>query len=264
MSWWGKVAGGAFGFMFGGPLGALLGAAFGHQFDMGLKRRSEDGNLTERTQLAFFTATFAVMGYVAKADGRVSEAEIGQARRIMAQMRLDDDQTRAAIKLFNAGKATDFDLGATLDQFRAECHRRINLVRFFLEIQVMTAMADGALHERERVALLDIAERLGFPRALFENLLHVASGFDPSSAAAGGRAAKDVIREAYAVLGVSAGDDDATVKRAYRRLMNQHHPDKLVSRGLPEEMIEIANKKSQEIRKAYETIRESRKHERAA
>ena len=117
MSWWGKVAGGAFGFMLGGPLGALLGTVFGHQFDKGLrKNQAADADLTERTQLAFFTATFAVMGYVAKADGRVSEAEIGQARRIMAQMKLDEAQRQAAIQLFNAGKARDFDIATTLEQ----------------------------------------------------------------------------------------------------------------------------------------------------
>lgn len=259
MSWWGKVAGGAFGFMFGGPLGALLGAVFGHQFDKGLKKsRLSDENLTERTQLAFFTTTFAVMGYVAKADGRVSEAEIGQARQIMAQMQLDEEQRKAAIKLFNAGKGADFDLSGTLAQFRKECHGRLNLVRFFLEIQIMTALADGSIHDREREALVDIAGRLGIPRVVFENLLHVAAGFDPGAGSKRGRPGKAVLDEAYALLGVSPSDDDATVKRAYRRLMNQHHPDKLVARGMPEEMVELANHKSGEIRQAYDLVRESR------
>jgi DnaJ like chaperone protein len=260
MAWWGKLAGGAFGFMFGGPLGALLGAAFGHQFDKGLKRRSADGDLTERTQAAFFTATFAVMGYVAKADGRVSEAEIGQARQIMGQMQLDEAQRDAAIKLFNAGKSADFDLHATMDQFRAECHRSINLIRFFLEIQIMTALADGTLHERERSVLLEIAQRLGIPPSYFEQLLHIASGFDPSAASSPHGPSRDqLLKEAYALLDVASDSDDATVKRAYRRLMNQHHPDKLVARGMPEEMVQIANRKSQEIRKAYDLIREARK-----
>jgi DnaJ like chaperone protein len=265
VSWWGKVAGSAFGFMLGGPLGALLGAGLGHQFDKGLKLRLGDDDLTERTQAAFFTATFAVMGYVSKSDGRVSEAEIAKAREVMDQMRLDDDQRQAAIRLFNAGKAADFDLAATMEQFRIECHRRMNLVRFFLEIQIMTAMADGRLHDRERSMLLDIAGHLGLSRAYFENILNLASGFDPRSAGAGGgRSSRDVLKDAYALLGVTPADSDVEIKRAYRRLMNQHHPDKLVARGMPEEMVTLANKKSQDIRRAYEHVRDSRKHSKAA
>ncbi len=268
MSWWGKLAGGAFGFLLGGPLGAMLGAALGHQFDKGLKgikRLEADGDLTERTQAAFFTASFAVMGYVAKADGRVSEAEIARARHVMDQMQLDGAQREAAIKLFNAGKAPEFDLAGAIEQFRVECHRRINLVRFFLEIQIMTALADGELHAGERAALLDIASRLGISRRYFENLLNIAAGFDPSGAAGAGSQPKGPkLDEAYKLLGVSrdAGDDE--IKRAYRRLMNQHHPDKLVARGMPEEMVALANKKSQEIRQAYDLVRASRKQDKAA
>ncbi|GJL82240.1 MAG: co-chaperone protein DjlA [marine bacterium B5-7] len=261
MAWWGKLAGGAFGFMFGGPLGALLGAVFGHQFDKGVKMIGGREDMTERTQAAFFTATFAVMGHIAKADGRVSEAEISQARSIMGQMRLSEAQREIAIKLFNAGKADDFDLEATLDQFKAECHRRTNLIRFFLEIQIMTAMADGILHDEERNTLLNIATRLGIPRGYFEQLLHLAQGFDPSAghAGAGARSPKALLNDAYELLDITPTANDAEIKRAYRRLMNQHHPDKLVSRGMPEEMIEIANRKSQEIRKAYDIIRDHRK-----
>ncbi len=256
MAWWGKLAGGAFGFMAGGPLGAMLGAVLGHQFDKGVRGRGagDPGALNERTQAAFFTATFAVMGHVAKSDGRVTEHEIGQARRIMAEMRLDEAQREAAIKLFYAGKADDFELGPVLDQFRAECHRRINLVRFFLEIQIMTALADGVLHQRERELLLDIAAHLGISRDYFDNLLHLAGGLGGEGSARPG----DRLREAYALLGVEADADDQAVKRAYRRLMNQHHPDKLVSRGMPEEMVTLANRKSQEIREAYDLVRQSR------
>ncbi len=267
MNWWGKLAGGAFGFLLGGPLGALLGAALGHQFDKGLrgvKQLEDDGDLTERTQAAFFTASFAVMGYVAKADGRVSESEIARARQVMSQMQLDEDQQQAAIKLFNAGKAADFDLGGAIEQFRAECHRRINLVRFFLEIQIMTAMADGELHAGERAALLDIASRLGISRRYFEKLLNIAAGFDGGGTPGKAPASRQQLDDAYKLLGVSRSADDAEVKRAYRRLMNQHHPDKLVARGMPEEMVEIANRKSREIREAYDRVRESRKRDEAA
>ena len=258
MAWWGKLAGGAFGFMMGGPLGVLLGVVFGHQFDKGIKRQQQSGTVTEQTQLAFFTAAFAVMGRVAKSDGRVSESEIGHARRIMEQMSLNDEQKEAAIKLFYEGKNDGFDLDGVLAQFRHECHRSTNLMRFFLEIQIMTAMADGVLHENERELLISIAEKLGFSRTLFDHLLHVAQGFS-SGAPGSAPPAKEQIDEAYDLLGVKPKDSDAEVKKAYRRLMNQHHPDKLVARGMPEEMIKLATTKSQEIRQAYELVKQVRK-----
>ena len=93
MAWWGKLLGGALGFMMGGPLGALLGGTIGHQFDSGMAGASQmDIGDNERTQAAFFTATCSVMGYIAKADGRVSEHEIQAARSLMQQMRLNDAQ----------------------------------------------------------------------------------------------------------------------------------------------------------------------------
>src|SRR5690554_6549827 len=106
MSWWGKVIGGAFGFALGGPLGAALGAALGHNFDRGMGQQARIGSShdQERIQSAFFTATFSMMGYIAKADGRVSETEIAMARDIMGQMRLTPEQRKVAIRLFEEGK----------------------------------------------------------------------------------------------------------------------------------------------------------------
>lgn len=257
MAWWGKIIGGAFGYMLGGPLGAMLGAALGHNFDKGLNLTDHPGGAgsgqQERVQAAFFTATFSVMGYVAKADGQVSKAEIANAEAIMSRMLLNADQRKAAIRLFNEGKQDGFDLAAVLEQFRIECHRRINLLQMFLEIQISTAMADGQLHRAEKQALYRIGEALGFARQQIDHLFHLAGGAPSASTQ------KSRLAEAYEILGVDRNTSDAEVKKAYRRLMSQHHPDKLVSKGLPEEMIRLANEKTQQIRDAYERITESRK-----
>lgn len=268
MAWWGKVIGGALGFMLGGPLGALLGAALGHNFDRGLGMVLRGGGAaagdTERVQAAFFTATFSVMGHVAKADGRVSETEIALARQVMAQMRLSAEQKAAAIRLFNEGKQADFPLEGVLEQFRRETHRRRHLIQMFLEIQIYTAFADGVLQDIERSTLLHICNRLGYSRLQFEQLVAMVQAQQQFAGAAGGPgrggpAPKGAsLEDAYAVLGVQRQASDAEVKKAYRRLMNQHHPDKLVAKGLPEEMMEMAKQKTQEIRAAYDRIREAR------
>ncbi|MGD8312972.1 MAG: co-chaperone DjlA [Gammaproteobacteria bacterium] len=255
MSWWGTLLGGALGYMFGGPLGALLGAALGRNFDRGLKTsaRHEGPGIggQERVQLAFFTATFSVMGHIAKADGRVSPDEISAAETIMAQMQLDPQQRQAAIRLFNEGKQDGFRLSEVLRQFRQECHRRRNLLQMFLEIQIATVMADGHAHPVERRLIFRIGEELGFERAAIEHLFSFVG-------ASHSAAEPQPLSKAYGILGVGREASDAEVKKAYRRLMNQHHPDKLIARGLPEEMVKLATEKTQEIKAAYEQVKRSR------
>ncbi|MFV1997124.1 MAG: co-chaperone DjlA [Acidiferrobacterales bacterium] len=260
MGWWGKIVGGALGFAIGGPLGALLGAAMGHNIDVSMGRGRETLHTgdQERVQTAFFTATFSIMGHVAKADGHVTRDEIAMAQQVMAQMQLSDAQRTAAIGLFQEGKAANFPLEDVLDQFRQECHRRVNLVRMFLEIQISTALADGKFDYTEERMLFRIADRLGFPRVFFERLIASVRAQQHFAGGQGGVRGHGSLPDAYAVLGVNKKATDTEIKKAYRRQMSQHHPDKLVSKGLPEEMMKIATQKAQEIRAAYEQIKESR------
>jgi len=267
MAWWGKVVGGALGFVLGGPLGALLGGVLGHNLDRGLDSLSGTEELDpgerERVQTAFFAATFSVMGHVAKADGRVSEREIALAEAVMTQMELSPDMRAAAIGLFHEGKSDAFDLDAVLEQFRRECHRRLTLMQMFLEIQIQAAYADGPPNASEDRLLLSICGKLGIPEFLYRRLEQLVR-FQQEFAGAqsrGGRQASPTgptLEQAYQVLGLTSKASDAEVKRAYRRLVSQHHPDKLVSKGLPEEMMKLAAQKTHEIRQAYELIMKQR------
>lgn len=262
MSWWGKLLGGTFGFMLGGPLGALLGASIGHSFDTGLEQTAKSGfgaGSRERVQTAFFTATFSVMGHIAKADGHVSQDEIGLARTVMGQMQLRSDQQRAAMELFNQGKQAGFPLDEVIDQFRHECHRRHTLMQMFLEIQLHAAYADGVVHPAEKQILQKITARLGFTVSEFEHLeamVRAQHVFDGTVSR--GKSSSTLLKEAYAVLGVNENSGHPEIKKTYRRLMNQHHPDKLVAKGLPEEMMKLATDKTHEIKNAYETIKQAK------
>ncbi len=259
MGWAGKILGGAFGFMLGGPLGALIGATFGHNFDKGMRGVTSEGwgmGNQQRVQTAFFSATFSVMGHVAKADGRVTSDEIRMARAVMDQLQLDATLRKAAEKLFNEGKKPEFPLDDLLQQFRREASRRTTLIQMFMEIQIQAAYADGVLHPAEKKILLHISSVLGIPRGLYEQLESMVR------AGLGGRAdtrGRPTLESAYETLGLKSSASDAEIKRAYRRLMSQHHPDKLVAKGLPEEMMKMASEKTHQIRMAYEAIQESRK-----
>jgi DnaJ like chaperone protein len=259
MAWWGKALGGAFGFMIGGPLGALMGIAFGHSFDRGLGSlgQGEWGEDQERIQAAFFTATFSVMGYIAKADGRVSPEEIRLAHAVMDRLGLDAEMRDSAKRLFNEGKSNDFPIDEVMDQFRREVHRRTTLIQMFLEIQLQAAYADGVMHPAEKEALVGICQHLGVPVSQLERLEEMLragfgqGGYDAATA-------KTSLQDAYRMLGVDDSVSDSELKKTYRRLMSQHHPDKLVSKGLPEQMIRDATEKTQQIKAAYELVKQSR------
>ncbi|MGR9115318.1 MAG: co-chaperone DjlA [Gammaproteobacteria bacterium] len=269
MSWLGKFLGGAFGFLLGGPLGAILGASVGHHFDLGLGNLDRNVRLNagdqHRVQMAFFTATFSVMGHIAKSDGRVSPAEINLAKQVMDNMKLSGDMRETAINLFQRGKSPDFPLHDVLTQFRTECYRRTNLIRMFLEIQLQAALADGDLNSAEDKLLLNICRHLGIARFEYERLkLQLLAQqrfyrYSSDNQYKPARPAQHRLADAYAILGLSATASDSEIKKAYRRLISQHHPDKLVAKGLPEEMMTLAKEKTQQVRKAYETITEARK-----
>lgn len=269
MSWVGKFLGGTFGFLMGGPLGAILGASIGHQFDSGLdgitdaERMNFNPGDQQRVQTAFFTATFSVMGHIAKADGQVSKSEIELAKRVMDEMMLAKEMRQTAINLFEQGKAEDFPLDDVLHQFRKECHRRRSLIQMFLEIQIQAALADGILDNQEETLLLHICGQIGVSRFDFQRIkiqLQAQSRFHQQGRHAPNRPQQPNLEDAYAVLGIDKSASDSEVKKAYRRLMSQHHPDKLVAKGLPESMMTIAKQKTQQTRKAYETIRDFRKN----
>ena len=268
MSWWGKLLGGGVGFVLGGPLGALIGAAVGHGFDRGIASLDDpgeigaDGHERERTQTAFFTATFSVMGHIAKADGRVSANEIRVASSVMEQMRLSASLKRLAQHLFTEGKAADFPLDDVIDQFRRECRNNQNLHRMFMEIQLHAAYADGSVDDNVRRILGYVAHRLGFSEAQLAQMeAMVQAGLNywrHQGASPEAGSTSPSLEDAYAILNITPRSSDQEVKIAYRRLMSEHHPDKLVARGLPEEMMRVATEKTQEIKVAYDRIREAR------
>ena len=263
MSWWGKLAGGGIGFALGGPIGAMLGAILGHQVDKANRNKltGDFGRGTqERTQAVFFTTTFSVMGHISKADGFVSPQEIQMAEQLFKQMNFSQDQRAAAIELFNQGKGDDFKLDDVLAQFKQECGRKLTLIQMFMEIQLQAVYADGKKHPAEEQILQHICARLGYPKAMLtqmEALLFAQQRRYSSDANV--PPSRSEIDQAYAVLGVDKNANQGEVKKAYRRLMSQHHPDKLIAKGLPEEMVQVATDKSKEIQKAYELIKKIKK-----
>jgi DnaJ like chaperone protein len=288
--WYGKIIGAILGYIIGrGLLGAIVGFVIGHQFDV-VARRNAGGALGRRRtgtlgdgeggpradpaelRRAFFEATFQVMGHVAKSDGRVTEQEIDAARGAMRRFSLSESDRRRAIELFTIGKSPDFPLEGTLERLRWLTGGQSDLCRLFVQIQLEAALQGNGLGDRSRPVFLRMCRTLGVSPLEFASLeamlrMHRGAygGQGPGARAgagngraAGASAASAKLADAYEVLGVPASAADREVTRAFRKLMSQNHPDKLVAQGLPESMVAAAHERTQRILEAYETIKTHR------
>ena len=254
MAVWGKILGAFFGFLLGNFIGLLLGLYFGHKFDVAWRNAAQGRVIGSRaSKRSYFLATYAVMGHLAKAKGHVTEQDIRIAATFMDAMKLQGQTRIDAQDAFRDGKDPEFPLEDVLRQVRQYCNGQYDLLRLFLEIQIQVAFTDEHIHPAEYHILVTVAQGLGFSRAELEAALSRAQGSSVHNKA-------DELLKAYKLLGVEESADMKTIKRAYRKQMNEHHPDKLAATGLPPEMMEVAKQKTQEIQAAYDLIEKNRKN----
>lgn len=272
--WWGKILGGFFGYLSGGSVGAIFGILVGNFFDRAMSQLYTDphwlfhAEKQKTIQKVFFESTFSIMGYIAKADGRVTEKEVEMARMLMNEMRLNSEQKTLAKRLFNEGKLPTFNLSTVLDLLQRTCRNNRELLKMFVDIQYRAAQVDGL--SSAKIKVLDtIFRHLGFSPLhqqyrFYEEFNEAFSEQarqryrQHSSSSSNQRQTQQsqqtTLAHAYAILEVEPTANKQEVKRAYRRLISKNHPDKLIAQGLPQEMIKIANDKTQKIVKAYEII----------
>ncbi len=275
--------------MFGKIFGAILGLYLGHLFDKSLKNNFDkaggfsslfSGDDVHERQALFFSSCFAVMGHIAKSNGRVSEIHIKAANLFMDEMGLKGEERREAQHAFQSGKESDFSLKETVHDFKERFAKRNDLIQLFLEIQIQMAFSDGVLAEQEKQLLAEVSKQLGISKTHFAFVLkryqaefnfrkqqqrfnqqQQSQGQSSSYREGSGHHAppnNNMNRaQALALLGLNSDATQRDIKVAYRKLMSQHHPDKLVSQGLPKHMMELAVKKSQDIQAAYEYLKKS-------
>lgn len=241
------------GLLFGGFAGFVLGGLVGSVFAyLALRER------LRRTRQQFVETTFAVMGALCKADGVVTRDEIQVVEQIFTLLRLPPEQKELGRAAFNRGKAPEFDLDGTVTVFARVSPPGSILFQLFLQLQLMAVAADGHVHPAEQAMLLRVARHLGLSERDLAQLEALLRSGASAASGPGGVPSSTRLADAYAVLGVTAEASESQIKAAYRKMISENHPDKLASKGLPENMRAIAEARAREINAAYDLIKKTR------
>lgn len=258
----GRIFASLLGFFTLGIVGAVLGFFFGMAFDRAISKVLAEnvgvasGEKADEIKLTFMQLLFTCLGQIAKADGRVSEEEVQHTESIIQEFALDAEGRQKAIHWFQQGAKQEVHFNQLIKPFNHLARFRPELKQVLMEALISLAMADGDLHRSEETVLIDIAKGLGINPLAFKQLLERLKGQDSFQHSQPNTA--NQLQEAYKALGVDPSMSDKDIKKAYRKLMSQHHPDKLIAQGVPEDAIKLATEKSQAIQSAYEVIKKSK------
>ena len=236
MSIWGKLAGAAAGLAVGGPLGALLGGLAGH---LVVDRESGDEEVDK--QLAFTIGVIALGAKMAKADGQVTKDEVHAFKEVF---KVPETERHNVARVFDLAKQDTAGFESYAKQLAKLFSDDPEMLRNVLDGLFHIAQADQTIHPREREYLETVAKHFGISEVEFQYIL--------------ARHCTSARESPYNVLGVPPEIRDEDLRRHYRKLIVENHPDKMIARGLPQEMIDIANKKIAAINGAYEEIRRQR------
>ena len=237
MSIWGGITGGLLGFAVLGPIGALVGSVIGSNISSRSKRRRPN-NFDQ--QVAFFTALFACLAKVAKADGRVDEAEIKKIEEIISsKLNLNREHRHFAINIFQKAKDDNVSFEAYASNLYQVLSSSPNSLLIFYEMLFELALADGVLHPSEDDLLRKIPRIFRFDEKVYKSLYEKLV---------------DKTNDYFKTLGVKEKATFNEIKKAYLKKRKEFHPDTLIGKGLPEEFIEKAKEKFIEIQEAYEEL----------
>ncbi|VGO22296.1 co-chaperone DjlA [Pontiella sulfatireligans] len=239
MAWTGKIIGGVLGSLLS-PLGTVIGVAIGHQFDKGADR-------AKITAQSFQVAFFGCLAKMAQADGKITKDEINAVEQIMARFGYAGPMREAAIGIFRRAKDDPHTAADYLNQLSSVTQFNPQIAMTFIAALHAVAQADGVIHPNEREILLQAERAFRMRPGTIDALL------------GGGRSnTATALDNAYKVLDVSPEMTDEEIKKIYRKKCVEFHPDKLASKGLPDEFMNYANEQLAKVNEAYDIIKKAR------
>ena len=244
----GKIIGGTIGFAMAGPLGAIAGAALGHAFDSNSQAQYIDDRARlssgEEAQFTFFVAAFSMLAKLAKADGQVTREEMNAVEKFMMyDLNLNSESRRLATNIFHTAIESPNSFNDFATQFYNQFQEQYQMLDLMIDILIRVSVADGTLSPSEEKLILSAVRIFNFDDEKYRRFKS--------------KYIQDV-EKYYAILGCNSSDSNEHIKKQYRKLVSDYHPDKIASKGLPEEFTKFANVKFREIQEAYETIKKER------
>ena len=250
MGFLGKTIGAGIGFMVGGPIGALLGGILGHNFDRGqedalrIEHSSGYGRVHTNSQFLFYVALTSLVAKLAEADGKVTADEMNTYKDFLTgNLRLSDEDLNIIASLFNRARHASATAEEYAQQIYLLNHHNPEILREILSLLFRISLADGNFSEAEERYMSSIARIFRISANEYNQIMALYVSANDKY---------------YKILGVSPDASDAEIKRSYRKLVVDYHPDKLVSKGLPEDFMQFANQRLTEINAAYEYIKKER------
>ncbi len=250
MSIWGKIIGGVAGFALGGPLGALIGGLAGHAVDKirgaqegpeQLEGPEDAAGPSGAKQVAFTVAVIVLGAKMAKADGTVTRAEIKAFKEVF---RIPPEEMKNVGRIFDMAKKDARGFEPYAKQVAWLFRNEPAVLEELLAGLFHIARADGDVHPAELDYLRRVGEIFGLDTRSFERVRATFDGPDRS--------------DPYEVLGIGRGAGNDEIKKAYRKLIRENHPDTLVAQGMPEEFVRVANQRMAAINAAYDEIEKQR------
>lgn len=250
MGFWGKAVGAGVGFMVGGPLGAILGGVIGHTYDVGKEQmrgfyQRDDYSWPEvehefDRQYLFYVSLASLAAKMAKADGVITSEEIRAFDHFLRiDLRLSVEERKTVARIFNEAKNSPEDAIAIARQFRGLIGYHYDVLEMMVQLLFRIALADDHLHKNEEIFIQNVASAFGMSSNVYEQIkaLYIKQNDN-----------------AYRILGLGRNASDDEVKKTYRKLVQEYHPDRMQAKGVPEDFMKIANEKMSEINQAYDQI----------
>ncbi|MEN7973449.1 MAG: TerB family tellurite resistance protein [Verrucomicrobiota bacterium] len=236
MAWTGKIIGGVLGSLLG-PVGTVVGVGIGHQFDKGANKVKATG---QTIQVAFF----GCLAKMARADGKITQSEINAVEQIMARFGYAGQMRESAIEIFRKAKDDPHTAADYFNQLASVVQFNPQIAMTFIAALHAVAQADGMIHPNEREILLQAERIFRLQPGTIDAMLGTSKASD--------------LDNAYKVLEVSPSMSDDEIKKVYRQKCNDFHPDKLASKGLPDEFMKYAHEQLAKVNEAYDTLKKAR------